>query len=130
MAIWTDIRQRGFAKWYERELLRGHTHLVLLLLCALAALGAVEAFSQRGSERLLMVASLVVAMGLGAWSVRRYLFHLSRAEFIANQATCEACQAYGRWLVDEADPGDDQAGRLAAMQVHCRKCGHPWRIEW
>ena len=30
------IRQRGFRKWYERELLAGHSHLVLLLLCTVA----------------------------------------------------------------------------------------------
>jgi len=130
MAIPDTIRQRGFSKWYERELLRSHSHLVLLLLCALAALGALEAFSQAGSERLLMVASLLVAAGVGAWAVRRYLFFLMRAEFIANQATCTSCQVHGRLLVDASGPGDPGAGTVATMDVCCRKCGHRWRIEW
>jgi ABC-type nickel/cobalt efflux system permease component RcnA len=130
MAIPTDIRQRGFTKWYERELLRSHSHLVLLLLCALAALGAVEAFSQPGSNRLLMVASLLVATALGVWSVRRYLFHLARAEYVANQASCPACKVYGRWKVETIEAGDEATGAPPAMQVCCRKCGHLWRIDW
>ena len=130
MAIPTDIRKRGFSKWYERELLRSHSHLVLLLLCALAALGAVEAFSQPGSNRLLMVASLLVATGVGVWAVRRYLFHLTRAEYVANQATCPACQAYARWKVEAADADDSRSGHPPAMEVCCRKCGHRWHIDW
>jgi ABC-type nickel/cobalt efflux system permease component RcnA len=130
MAIPDTIRQRGFSKWYERELLRSHAHLVLLLLCTLAALGALEAFSQRGSERLLMVASLLVAAGVGAWAVRRYLFFLMRAEFIANQATCAACQVHGRLRVEASGPGDPVAGTTTTMDVCCRKCEHRWRIEW
>lgn len=130
MAIPTGIRRRGFSKWYERELLRSHAHLVLLLLCAVAALGALEAFSQPGAERLLMVASLLVATGLGAWAVRRYLVVLMRAEHIANQATCQACEAYGRLEVEASDPGDEAADRPASMDVRCRKCGARWRIGW
>ena len=39
MAIQQSIRNRGFRKWYERQLLVGHSHLLLLLLCTLALLG-------------------------------------------------------------------------------------------
>ncbi len=127
MAIPSDIRQRGFRRWYERELLRSHSHLVLLLLCAMAALGAVEAFGRAGSEKLLMVASLLVAAAVGAWAVRRYLTFLMRAELIANQATCPACSAYGRWHVEPGEAGDDLAG---GFEARCRSCDHRWRIEW
>ena len=127
MAIPDDIRKRGFRKWYERELLRGHSHLVLLLLCALAALGAVEAFGQEGSQKLLMAASLLVAGGLGAWAMRRYLYLLMRAEIIANQATCPACQAYARFAVEAVGPSADAAGTIT---VCCRRCGHHWQIDW
>src|SRR5687768_9264182 len=34
------IERRGFRKWYEGELVRGHAQLVLLVLATLAALGA------------------------------------------------------------------------------------------
>jgi ABC-type nickel/cobalt efflux system permease component RcnA len=127
MALSSDIRRRGFRKWYERELLRSHSHLVLLLLCALAALGAVEAFGRADSEKLLMAASLVVAAGVGAWAVRRYLTFLMRAELIANQADCPSCHAYGRWGVESEDGGDEQGG---AFTARCRACQHCWRIEW
>ena len=130
MAIPDTIRKRGFSKWYERELLRSHSHLVLLVLCALAALGALEAFSQRGSARLLMVASVIVATGIGTWAVRRYLFFLMRAEHIANQATCAACQVHGRLNIEADGAGNPADGTTATMDVCCRKCQHRWRIEW
>lgn len=130
MVIPTSIRERGFSRWYERELLLGHAHLVLLVLAALGALGAVEAFGQAGSERLLMVLSLLVSAGIGAWALRRYFFHLMRAELIANQANCPACEVYGRWQIEATDPGDAGSGRPATMQVCCRRCQHRWHIQW
>lgn len=130
MAVPSGIRQRGFAKWYERELLLGHSHLVMVLLCAVAAIGALEAFSQPGSARLLMVASLLVATGLGAWAVRRYLFLLMRAEHIASQAVCGECKTYGRIEVLSYDDGDEEKGRPPTMEVRCRKCAHRWPIGW
>ncbi len=122
MSIAESITQRGFRRWYERELMRGHAHLVLLLLCAVAAMGAVEAFGQQqGQQRLLMVASLVVAAVLGAWAVRRYLFHLGLAEAMANQADCPQCQVYARWQVEAPVPG--------GLQVRCRACGGGWLVR-
>lgn len=129
MAIPTSIRQRGFSKWYERELLVGHAHLVLLLLATVAALGALEAYAQVGSERLLMVASVLVATVIGVWALRRYLFHLMRAELIANQATCPSCGTYARFLVESSESGGDGGGP-EAMRVCCRRCQQRWRIEW
>ena len=128
MGMQAVIRERGFSKWYERELLRGHSKLVLVLMCAVAALGSVEAFSQSGTERLLMALSLAVSAGIGAWAVRRYLFHLTRAELIANQATCPGCQTYGRFGVESAE-GPEEAGVPAVLTVCCRRCGQRWRIE-
>lgn len=130
MAIPDTIRKRGFSKWYERELLRSHSHLVLLVLCALGALGALEAFSQSGSERLLMVLSLLLCTAVGVWAVRRYLFFLMRAEHIANQATCPACSVHGRLGVEADSRPDAATGAVSSMDVSCRKCQHRWRIEW
>lgn len=128
MSIPAVIERRGFRKWYERELIRGHSNLVLLLLCTVGALGALEAFSgAHGSDRLLLALSFVAAGGVGAWSLRRYLFHLMRAESIANQADCPACRVYARWNIEHAAPaanGDD-----GTMDVCCRACGHRWRID-
>lgn len=128
MAIPGDIRKRGFRKWYEGQLLVSHSHLVLLLLCGVAALGAVEAFGQQGSQKLLMALALALSAAIGAWAIRRYLTFLMRAEAIANQATCPACKAYGRWRVESEEPPDAEGG--GAITVGCRGCGHHWRIEW
>lgn len=131
MPIAQSIQKRGFRKWYERELIRSHSHLVLLLLCAVGAIGALEAFSGGGSERLLMALSLLVSAAVGAWALRRYLSFLMRAELIANQASCPECQSYGRWLIEASESNDiRQPDAGARLSVCCRKCSHRWRIEW
>jgi predicted Zn finger-like uncharacterized protein len=119
------IERRGFRKWYEGELLRSHGQLVLLVLATLAALGALEAFSDGVGDRLMLGVSLVVAAAIGAWALRRYIFHLMRAELIANQATCPACHAYGRFAVER-----EGVPEPTAMTVRCRRCEQRWRIEW
>jgi hypothetical protein len=129
MVISTRIQQRGFRKWYERELIRSHSHLVLLLFCGLAVVGALEALSGRTlADRLLLAACLLVAAAIGAWAMRRYLFFLMRAEAIANQAVCPACAVYARWTVEHDEAADTRTGTPAAMAVCCRACGHRWRI--
>lgn len=136
MALQQAIQRRGFRKWYERELLVGHAHLVLLLLSVLSLVGGMEAFGQPDGRRWLMGACVLVAAAIGLWALRRYLFLLTRAEHIANQAVCAQCQAYGRWTVEppaaplpaRRDAGDDEAP--AQMRVCCRGCGWRWQIEW
>jgi len=136
MAIPQSIERRGFRKWYERELLVGHSHLVLLLLSTLALLGGMEAFGEPGTERLLMGTCVLVATAVGLWALRRYLFLLTRAEHIANQAACAQCQAYGRWTVESsaaarpAAAGEADDGTPPCMHVCCRGCGWRWEIEW
>ncbi|MBA4175977.1 MAG: hypothetical protein C0505_05375 [Leptothrix sp. (in: Bacteria)] len=139
MAITQSIRRRGFRKWYERELLIGHSHLVLLLMCTLALLAGMEAFTQPGASRGLIALCLFVATGVGVWALRRYLQLLMRAEIIANQAVCPQCQAYGRWVLEATAPqpgpaeevdSDAQGGEPACMNVCCRACGRRWLIEW
>lgn len=120
------IRRRGFRKWYEAELIRGHSHLVLLILCTLAVLGALEALSDgTGADRALLACSLLLAGGIGVWAMRRYLYLLLRAETVANQAVCPACEAYARWSIE------DEAGSAAepVLRVRCRACQHGWKID-
>ncbi|RDI01453.1 hypothetical protein DES46_10315 [Caldimonas thermodepolymerans] len=119
------IRRLGFRKWYERELIQSHLHLVLLILAAVGLLGSLEVygFQEVAGGRLLAVACAAASAAIGVWALRRYLFLLMRAENAAHQAVCPSCQAYARWtLLDEDDP----AGRLC---VHCRACQHDWQIE-
>lgn len=126
MDIARGIRRRGFRKWYERELLAGHAHLLLLLLCVLGLLGAMEALSSNRQAWPAMVLSIVVSAALGVWALRRYLHLLMRAEHIANQANCPRCDTYARWQA-VAPPGTDRGGGL---EVCCKACQQRWRIHW
>jgi len=124
MDIAGRIRRRGFRGWYQAELLRSHGHLLLLLACALALAAGIEVMVRHiGGQRLLVAGCLLVAGGIGAWALRRYLFLLMRAEHIAHQAVCGSCKAYGRWQV-ERELGDTR------IEVCCRACGHRWPIGW
>lgn len=126
MPIADAITHQGFRRWYERELLRGHGHLVLLLLCTVALVGLVETFhDQHGSDRLLMGGCLVALTAAGAWSLRRYLHHLAQAQALAAQADCPHCGSYARWAVQ----GRQQDGEGAALHVACRGCGGRWSLR-
>ena len=86
------IRKVGFRKWYERELLSSHAHMVLALLATVAMLASFEAI--RGgsvSEKLMDILFVIVCAVIGLWALRRYLFLLMHAEEVANQATCPTC---------------------------------------
>ena len=125
MTLAEGIRRHGFRKWYERELLIGHSHLALLLMCALGLMMALEAaFRFRTlTDQVVDGAAVLACAGAGLWALRRYLYLLMRAEALAHQADCPVCQAYGRLeLVSPAATGDTVA-------VRCRGCAHEWRIE-
>lgn len=118
------VRKVGFRKWYERELLSSHAHMVLALLATIAVLGSFEAF--RGgtvAEKLMDVLFIIASTAIALWALRRYLFLLMHAEVIANQANCPSCNEYGRFEVMEEDR------RYQRMQVRCRKCAGLWQIE-
>jgi len=116
------VRRVGFRKWYERELLSSHAHMVLTLLATIAMIASLEAF--RGgtvNEKLMDGLFVFVCAAIGLWALRRYLFLLMRAEYVANQANCSACGEYGRFEV-VTDYNDE-------TQVCCRKCAHKWVIN-
>ncbi len=118
------VTRVGFRKWYERELMRGHAHLLLALLSVIALLGSMEAF--RGASvaaKLMDVGFMMVCAAVAYWALRRYLFLLMRAESIANQASCAACGEYGRFKVVADDPRGHQT------EVCCRKCANRWLID-
>ncbi len=118
------VRRYGFRKWYERELLSSHAHLLLALLCSIALIGLLEVF--RGgspAEKLLDVLLFIASGAIGLWALRRYLYLLMHAEEVANQANCPACGSYGRFEV----AGED--GSKQQTRVRCRACRHEWTIE-
>jgi hypothetical protein len=125
MGLAEGIRKHGFRKWYERELLQSHLHMLLLLFCAIGLLGAFEVFSRKAplADQLSVAASIVACVAIGLWAMRRYLFLLQHAEHVAQQAVCAQCEAYGRLDVLNVDAVQQR------VSVRCKRCGHAWPIE-
>ncbi|MFN0182926.1 MAG: MJ0042-type zinc finger domain-containing protein [Aquabacterium sp.] len=125
MKLAEGIRRLGFRKWYERRLLASHGHMVLTFLSAIGFLAGAEAFMtmQSLADRLVDVIAVLVCAAVGYWAVRRYLYLLHHAEFVANQAHCPACATYGRLEVADNDVASGD------VRVRCRKCQHIWTIH-
>ncbi len=122
--LYDGIKKVGFRKWYERELLSSHAHMVLAFLCIIGMMAAFEAF--RGgtmADKLFDAAAIVACGGIGIWALRRYLFLLMNAEVIANQANCPSCKAYGLFTALSEDKTNGYT------YVRCRKCASEWQIE-
>jgi recombinational DNA repair protein (RecF pathway) len=117
------IERVGFRRWYERELLSSHAHLVLALLSAVAMLASLEAFSGASpAEKLMDIAFMIVSGAVTLWALRRYLYLMMRAEGVATQASCGDCGTYGRFKVVGQDRNPGEA------QVCCSKCAHQWTL--
>jgi len=118
------VRRFGFRKWYERELLSSHAHLLLTLLCSIALIGMLEVFKGGTLEEKLLDVLLFIASGaIGLWALRRYLYLLMHAEEVANQANCPDCGTYARFEV----LGEDR--HSGHTEVRCRACTRAWSIE-
>jgi hypothetical protein len=116
------IRELGFRKWYERELLHCHANLVLLLLATLSLLACVELYGTEGTDHLTALAGGAVSLLVAIHALRRYLYLLKHAEFVADQAICARCDTYGRLLPIEGT-GERRLG------VRCRHCQHTWHLD-
>jgi len=125
MKIADGIRKYGFSAWHERMLLSGHGWLVVSIVSAVFAFGALEALL-KGGDWLVMLTNALVAAGLGLVtivSLHRFLRHLARAQKISSQATCPECETFGRLQVVTED-------RMHSwVRVRCRKCAHEWVID-
>jgi hypothetical protein len=118
------VRRIGFRKWYERQLLSSHAHMVLAFLSVIALVGSMEAFrGAQGELQELNVAYVLVSAAIGAWAMRRYLFLLMRAEHTANQASCPGCGVYARFGVVR------QRAAANEIDVRCEKCAREWLIS-
>jgi len=124
MKLAEGIRKHGFRKWYERELLQSHAHLLLTFFCAIGIFAAYEALGRFRSfgEQLHNLVAIGLCAAVGVWAVRRYLRLLMHAEVTANQADCPACKAYARFTLESENAGD------GSVQVCCSKCQHRWTI--
>ena len=125
MKLAEGIRRHGFRKWYERELLQSHAHMVLLLFCVLGIFGIFEGSSRKHplSEQMADLAGVLLCVATGIYCIRRYLYLLSHAEAVAHQAECPQCKTYGRLDLVASDASGDE------VQVACRKCAHRWHIS-
>lgn len=113
------FKRIGFRKWYERQLLSSHAHMVLAFLSTIALVASMEAFrTAQGDTQMANVMYVLVCGAIGVWALRRYLFLLMRAESAANQASCPACGDYGRFQVLHQ--------RAEQLDVRCRKCSRDW----
>jgi predicted Zn finger-like uncharacterized protein len=124
MKLADGIRKHGFRKWYERELLQSHAHMVLTFLCVIGLFAAFEAASKFRTlqDQVIDFTAALLCAAIGLWALRRYLQLLNSAEAVANQADCPSCGTYGRLDVVEADAKGEE------VAVRCRQCSHHWRI--
>lgn len=125
MKLADGIRKHGFRKWYERELLQSHAHLALTFCCAIGLFAAFEALTyvQSWTDRVIDMFAILACGAIGLWALRRYLFLLSHAEAVANQADCPACETYARFKIVHAH------AEGTVVSVRCSKCAHEWTIE-
>ncbi len=113
------VNRAGIKRWYERELLSSHGHLVLCVFCLLGVVGGFEAYTRAAVDvvdRVLDLLAIGASGAIGVWSIRQYAKRMATAEFIAGQATCPHCGVYGR-LHAEAETFD-------SVSVRCLKCSH------
>ena len=125
MKLADGIRKHGFRKWYERELLQSHAHMVLLFLCVIGLFAAFEAASKFRTfvDQITDLVAAMLCAVIGLWALRRYLRLLSSAEAVAHQADCPQCKTYGRLELMQTQGADDE------VHVRCRHCGHAWHIN-
>ncbi len=119
------IQRLGFQRWYERELLRSHANLVLLLLCTIGLLACAEVYQPGApwSAQWKVIVSGGVSAAIGVVALRRYLYRLNHAEFVADQAVCKGCDTYARLEV----LGGTAASRT--LPVRCRQCDRRWLLQ-
>jgi hypothetical protein len=124
MKLADGIRKHGFRKWYERELLQSHAHLVLTFLCAIGLFAAFEGLGRfrSFSDQLNNLLAIACSAVIGVWALRRYLYLLMHAETLANQAECPHCRTYARFTLLGEDGGHE------AVDVQCKQCQHKWHI--
>lgn len=125
MSAAKTIRRLGFRKWYERELLQSHAHLLLTFLCAIGVFAAFEALGRFRSlaDQATDIAAIAICVALGVWALRRYLYLLLHAEATAHQADCPQCKAYARFKLESEN------AREGTVLVCCSKCEHRWTIS-
>jgi formate dehydrogenase maturation protein FdhE len=138
MDLATRIRQMGFRKWYERQLIDSHLSFTTCFLCGIVVAACLEEvslaeFSWKSASLFALVFGAIV---LGWYSWRRYITVLERAEVYGSHSSCPACRTYARFeilasgQVSDGPYLDPQAAPLPYpwLRVRCRQCGTAWRM--
>jgi hypothetical protein len=131
MEIAAKIRELGFKRWYERQLIESHAYLVtcFLSMIAVAVTLEVPGLMRLGFETLvrLMVAFAGIALCILAWN--QYRKRMLLADILGEGATCKNCHAYAAFNVIGSGthlPRTDEYDFW--MRVRCRKCDHEWTM--
>jgi hypothetical protein len=138
MASFDRLRQQGFRRWYERQLVECHAWLVTCFLGIIALASGIEVFGMRtGQTRLVGAALMVAGLVTSLFSWRRYRGMLAVAERLGERASCPGCGSYGRFIVldagpnplpDGGDPDIDEPGKEVWFRAECLKCRQQWLI--
>jgi hypothetical protein len=138
MDIAARIREVGFRKWYERQLIESHLAFTTCFLAGITVATCLEAldFAQAGWKPAALLATACGAAALGWLSWRRYITVLERAETYGSRSCCPECKTYARFEVvasghaAEGPHLDPQARPLPYpwLRVRCRRCGTSWRM--
>lgn len=124
------IRKRGFRRWYSRQLVESHAHLVTGLLALIMMAIAIEMieFGHSVGGWLALLAIAGVGGGLCLFTWTRFNRLLFRAEYLAERASCPACRAYGRFdVMAMRERSEAMVG--CTLDVRCRACGEAWTIH-
>lgn len=141
MELSKEVGKRGFRSWYERQLIASHLYLTACILSAFGVAVFIGAYrSSGGAARglvMLLAGFVSGVIAIHAW--QRYRSMMTRAQRLADKATCAKCGTYGRLGVTDAsriahpvydDRGVSNADDVDAawLRVECKGCGHTWTI--
>ena len=114
MKLADGIRKHGFRKWYERELLQSHAHLVLTFFCAdrpVRRVRGARAVSAPGSDQVIDVVAIALCVAIGLWALRRYLYLLMHAEASPTRPTARSARPTAASLLSR-ERRDSSAARV------------------
>lgn len=119
------IAQRGFRRWYERQLIDAHGWLVGCFIAMVMVAAGLELSSIQSGlwDRLYDGALVLGGIAASIYGFRRYSRALMVAEFVAEQAECPACGRYGFRVDRDRVPPRDEVAAL------CPRCAHSWAVR-
>ena len=133
------IREIGFRKWYERQLIDSHLSFTTCFLSGVTVAACLEGLwhAEFGWKPVSLFAVVLGAIVLGWYSWRRYILVLERAEIYGSRSSCPACNTYGRFEIlatgnasegPYLDPEAPSSLPRPWLRVRCRKCATEWRM--